>query len=239
MHIILPARSLPRLAEARPPPPVPPPVLRRLAAPLLAALVAAFPATGRAGPMTGAGEAAAPAMGDDIASALSRAVDAGIEASVLGSAARDSRDLAIGADLAFAVFNDPLRAWDEPIGDGEGRTFRRLRGHRDPRWPFVAHPIFELHLGGLVATNRERGQIRASIGSGAGVVGLGLCGAVEFSDAGRALAVGPELRLRHRFGPGERSQSIGLVLRADLFVHHRAEHADRLTFGVVGLFDAF
>jgi hypothetical protein len=78
-----------------------------------------------------------------------------------------------------------------------------------------------------------------SAGSGFGGVAIAASSALEWNDHGRAWAVGPELRLRHRYGPREKSPSVGVLARYDVFVHDRHVHDDRLSIGVFGMFDVF
>jgi len=174
-------------------------------------------------------------------------IDVGLEVSMLGGATADGADTAIGADVVIAVFAPPPAPSRTSMSTStrlrdrlRDRVLDRVLGPPPPRaWPALARPRLEIHAGGVFDLAGHRQQLHVSAGSGLGPLGIGVAGELEWNDAGAAWAIGPELRIRHRFGPRARSPSIGVVARGELFVDDRATHADRFTLGVYGMFDAF
>jgi hypothetical protein len=173
---------------------------------------------------------------DQVVDGIGKSVDFGVEASVLGTAARDDVDAAVEVDLALAVFSDRKAI-------GKPRLSRRILAHAlglttpPARPPMLSRPRFEAHVGGVFDLGGDRRQLHLSTGSGVGPVGIAIAASREYTDAGGAWAMGPELRVRHRFGPGRRTPSVGVVLRGDFFLEDRAAHPDRVSLGVFGMFD--
>jgi hypothetical protein len=183
-------------------------------------------------------------VGKEIGHGISLATDLGLEGGVWAAATQHHIDAVSGGDVVIAVFQDPILDVQDQVKEQVKEQVKdRVLGKEPEKfklryaWPFLSRPIFELHVGGLFALDGDFQQLHLSLGTGLGWLGVGAGGEVEWNDAGAAFAVGLELRVRHRFGPREKSPSVGVVLRADVFAHDRDTHADRLSLGVVGMFD--
>lgn len=203
------------------------------------AAVAALPRPARAG----VGDAITERLTDQLVDRVGLHADIGVEGSVLATGNQRGIGAALGIDVVVAVFDDqrlqPRRQLRHRLRDELLETALGREPPRPPPWPALARPRIELHVGGLFDVDGDRRQLRLSAGSRLGVVGVAATGAVEWNDHGRAWAIGPELRLRHRYGPRQRSPSISVFARYDVFVHDRTSHDDRLSLGVAGMFDVF
>lgn len=201
--------------------------------------VAALPRPARAG----VGDAITERLTDRIVDQVGLHVDIGVEGSLFATGNQHGIGAAVGIDAVVAVFDDqrrqPRRRLHHRLRDEVLEATLGREPPRPPPWPALARPRLEVHVGGLFDVDGDRRQFRFSAGSRLGVVGIAAAGAVEWNDHGRAWAIGPELRLRHRYGPRERSPSISVVVRYDAFVQDRASHDDRLSLGVAGMFDVF
>lgn len=181
-------------------------------------------------------------LADHIVDRVELHADVGVEGALLATGTADGAGAAAGVDLVVAWFDDQHRA-RRPIRkrlrDGLLELALGQKPPPPPPWPALARPRIEVHVGGVFDVDGDRRQLRLSAGSRLGGLGIGAASALEWNDAGHAWAIGPELRLRHRYGPRERSPSIGVVARYDVFVQDRVEHDDRLSVGVFGMFDVF
>ena len=181
-------------------------------------------------------------LADHIVDRVGLHADIGVEGLLVATGTPDGVGAAAGVDLVVAWFDDQRRV-RRPIRkrlrDGLLDLALGRTAPPPPPWPALARPRIEIHVGGMFDVDGDRRQLRLSAGSRLGGLGIGAAGALEWNDAGHAWAIGPELRLRHRYGPRDRSPSIGVVARYDVFVHDRAEHADRVSLGVFGMFDVF
>jgi hypothetical protein len=176
------------------------------------------------------------AIAGDILRDVPYSIDVGLEFVALGDIGRAGPGGSVEVDAALCVFRDPIerpRLVARIVDDLHGRA------HVADRWPMFARPVLEVHLGVLGSLTDDREQSRMSFGTGLGPLGVAVAGLVERRDGNNASFVGPELRLRHRFGPAERSPSVGLVARADFFVSERDRHDDRFLIGAYGMFDLF
>ncbi|MCX5747623.1 MAG: hypothetical protein NT062_34590 [Proteobacteria bacterium] len=187
------------------------------------------------------------AIDREIASSVSHHVDAGIELSLVGAATREAFEPGVGLDVVLGVFGEPRDPHHPRIRDrlrdriADRIADRIVGGHaidtpRRQGWPILARPRLELHLGGQLGVDGDRQQARLGIGTGLGPIGVGLGATLDHTDH-LAFALSPEVRLRHRVGPQPRSPSFGGFVRADVFVD-RGE-ADRISFGIFGLFDLY
>jgi hypothetical protein len=178
-------------------------------------------------------------LGDAVIRRASYYADVGLEGTLLASAGGDAAFAAVGIDLALGFYSDGLGEPEPTRRHLRERIIDHLLDRPRPRpmWPMLARPRLELHMGAALGLDGEHHQARLAIGSGVGPIGIGIAGAREWNEINPAWALGPELRLRHRFGPQRRSPSVGLVVRADVFVDHRDTHSDRISVGMFGMFD--
>lgn len=195
--------------------------MTRLARAVVVAVLGAATPTA-AGPMTGIG----PALGRDLGRQLGEIVDFGPEVSIVTSIADGGTASAIAFDAVIAAYADDVVELERTIGD-------RLLGRRVARrWPFLSHQVLAFHVGLVLDLEGGRRQLHTAAGSGLGPVGLAL--AMEYEDIDgvpKGFAFGPELRLRHRFGPAAHAWSVGALARGELFVNQRDAHPDRVTLG--------
>jgi hypothetical protein len=165
-------------------------------------------------------------------------VDLGLEATAVADADRAHLGSSIEVDAALGVFRDPVTYTRVPL---HTRIADHVLGMSRPQapqpWPELAHAALEVRIGILFDLAGGRQQLRMAVGTGLGPIGIALAGLQEFRDGDDAAFLGPELRVRHRFGPRARSPSVGMLVRADLFLNHREMHPDRLSIGVFGMFD--
>jgi hypothetical protein len=206
---------------------------------LLVLAVAAFPRPAGAD----VEEAITERLADRIVDRVGLHADLGVEGSLLATGSERGVGAAVGVDLVFAVFDDQRRQPRRRLRDRMRDEVLELALGREPPppppWPALSRPRVEVHVGGVFDLDGDRRQLRMSAGTRLGVLGIAATGAVEWNDDGHAWAIGPELRLRHRYGPRERSPSIGVVARYDVFVQDRMTHDDRFSLGVFGMFDVF
>jgi hypothetical protein len=176
---------------------------------------------------------------DQVAKGIGETVDFGVEGAMLGSVAEGGADAAVQVDLVLGVYADRQVARRRHPTSLRKKLLARALGLQaaPARWPMLARPRFELHVGGVFGLDGERTQLHLATGSGIGPVGVAVAASREWNDAGGAWAMGPELRIRHRFGPGRRTPSVGVVLRGDIFLEERDTHPDRVSLGVFGTFD--
>jgi hypothetical protein len=198
----------------------------------------------------GIGDALSERIADGVVDKVGLHVDVGVEAAMLATGGEHGVGGAVGVDLVVAMFDDHRRAPKPRLRDrlfdhALARLDRKLGGGgREPEpppvmWPALSRTRLEAHVGGVFDVEGGRRQLHLSAGTGIGGVAIGAAGALEWNDRGRAWAVGPELRLRHRYGPRERSPSVGVVVRYDIFVQDRTTHDDTLSLGVFGMLDVF
>jgi hypothetical protein len=106
--------------------------------------------------------------------------------------------------------------------------------------PFFARVRCEVQLGFLHRFDDGGSQARLGAALGLGPVALGAAAFVDSDASGMdsSWGLGPELRVRHRFGPPFRmSPSIGAFARADVFAMHRDTHPDRASVGLFAMVD--
>jgi hypothetical protein len=201
---------------------------------LAATICLALPATAGAGTLSRLADFD---LHEQVARGIGETVDAGVEGALLASAGRDGADAAAEIDLVIGIYGDRRAATRRP--SLKQRIVARALGLQAPpaKWPMLSRPRFEAHVGGVFDLGGDRRQLHLAAGSGLGPVGLAVSATREWSDAGAAWAMGPELRIRHRFGPGRRTPSVGLLVRGDVFLEDRAAHPDRVSVGVFGAFD--
>src|SRR5262245_14751966 len=136
-------------------------------------------------------------------------VDIGVEGAMLATGTEHGAGAAAELDLVIAMFDDQRMAKKPRVRD---RVLAQALGRPRPPsgpWPALARPRLEAHVGGVLdVVDGDRKQLHVSAGSNIDGVGLAASSALEWNDRGRAWAIGPELRLRHRYGPRERSPSV-------------------------------
>ena len=150
---------------------------------------------------------------DWVGKAVEDAVDAGPEASVLGVASSSGRvDLAFEGTLRWGIYK-PSKSW-------------------------FARPGLEMYSSFVFPVAWDWWQVRLGVATCFGPVGVGLVWVSDVIESGSAIALGAEVRVRHRFGDGRRP-SWGMFARADVATEQRELHDDRVSLGMFGAFDLF
>ncbi len=197
-----------------------------------AGLVTLAPRRAVAGPLTGIGGGG---LGPGFARSMGEATDLGPEVTLLESVTEDASATAIGVDFVFAIYLDQAVTIQRSLDSVQGVKDRLLGKPIGRSWPFLSHQAIAVHVGGVFDLEGGRAQGHLAVGSGVGAIGIALAATYEVIEGPDALGLGPELRLRHRFGPTAHAASVGVLLRAEVYAYEREAHPDRLTLGLFGM----